>query len=392
MGRGAVAATVAVAVLLAVEVARLTAAEGLSESRPALAERLAPKSPEVLVATAMAGVGTAAAQGRLPDEDSMRRLRELRRVAPLDPRPVLVEAAIAQKAGNVRRAEQLLVEARRLDPRSTAARYLLADVWLREGRVADGLNELAILSRLFRGSAVQLVPALATYAKTPGAAVELAAVLKSNPQLKSPLLRALAADPDNAGLILKLDQASAPEPGGGPPAWQAILFDGMIRQGSFDQAHALWRRLSNVPAGARPLLFNGEFRSLPAAPPFNWRFTSGSAGIAEPGNGSMRVLHYGRETETLASQVILLQPGTYRFSIGVAGTAAPGALVWALTCVPGAKAVMEMPVAEAGRHTVSFAVPANCPAQRLDLIGRANDMPQQSDVRLGPATIERAGS
>lgn len=391
MGRGATAVTVAVAALLAVQVARLTAAEGWSESRPALADRLAPKSPDVLVALAMTGVGTAAAQGQLPDDQTMRRLAELKRVAPLDPRPLLVEAAMAQKEGNLRRAEQLLVEARRLDPRSTAARYLLADVWLREGRIADGLNELAILSRLFRGSTVQLVPALAAYARTPGAAEELGQVLKTHPQLRLPLLGALAADPDNANLILQLDEGSVRKPGEPPPAWQATLFEGMIGKGSFDQAYGLWRRVSGIPEGVRPLLFNGEFRDLPAPAPFNWRFASGSAGFAEPGNGSMRVLHYGREAITLASQLLLLPPGSYRFTIAVAGTAAPGALVWTASCVPGRQVLMEMAVGQSGGQTARLDVPANCPAQRLELLGREQDMPQQSDARLGPASIERAG-
>lgn len=391
MARGQLAATAVVAVLLAASVARLTAAEGLIDSRPGLAEKLAPRSPEVLLALAMTGVGTAAAQGRLPDEETMRRLEELGQVAPLDPRPLLVEAAIAQKEGDVGRAEQLLLEARRLDPRSTAARYLLADVWLRDGRVADGLNELAILSRLFRGSSVQLVPALAAYAKTPGAADELRGVLRSNPHLKGPLLGALAADPDNAGLILEIDQGSVRTNGADPPSWQATLLDGMVRRGSYRQAYDLWRRLSGAAGDRRPLLFNGEFRKLAAPPPFNWRFASTGAGFAEPGNGSMRVLHYGRESTALASQLLLLPPGNYRFSVAVSGTAAPGSLAWALTCFPARRQVMEMPIGQAGGQAVRFAIPAGCAAQRLELLGRASDMPKESDVRIGPASIEREG-
>lgn len=392
MGATRVAATLAVAALLAVEVARLTAAHGLAESRTVIAASLAPRSPEVLVSTAMAGVGAAAARGQLPDAETMARLQQLARVAPLDVRPLLVDAAIAQKQGDVKRAEQLLLEARRLDPRSTAARFLLSDLWLREGRIAEGLNELAILSRLFRGSTMQLVPALASFAKTPGAAGELRQVLASNPQLKVPLLNALAADPANARLILELEQGTKRKPGEASPPWQGVLLDGMIRQGAFDQAQSYWRQLSDSPPDQRQLLFNGEFRSLSAPPPFNWRFTSTGAGFAEPGNGSMRVLHYGREAVSLASQLLLLEPGKYRFSVAVQGSAAPGALVWTMTCLPGSKVLLQMPVGRSGGQTSGFAVPADCRAQRLELLGKASDMPKQSDVRLGPASIERTGA
>lgn len=392
MGGARVAVTLAVATLLAVEVARLTAAQGLVDSRPELAARLAPNAPAVLDATAMAGVGAAAAAGRLPDERTMAHLNELARVAPLDSRPLLVEAAIAQKEGDLRRAEQLLIEARRRDPRSTAARYLLSDVWLRQGRIADGLSELAVLSRLFRGSAMQLVPALSSYAKTPGAARELRQVLSSNPQLKVPLLNALAADPANARLIQELNEGTARKPSEPPPAWQGVLLEGMIRNGEYGQAQAYWRQLSGVAESHKPLLFNGEFRKLAAPPPFNWRFTSTGAGFAEPGDGSMRVLHYGREAVSLASQLLLLRPGNYRFSVAVQGDAAPGALAWTISCVPSRKSLLQMVVGRSGGQTASFAVPADCPAQRLELLGRASEMPEESDVRLGPASIERIGA
>lgn len=341
------------------------------------------------MAAAMAEVGQAAAAGQLPPPSAMRRLTELERRAPLDPQPYLVEAAIAQRAGDVDRAERLLVEARRLDPRSAAARYLLADVWLRQGRVIEGLGEMAILGRLLRGSTVELVPALAEYAKTPGAAAQLAKVLRSNPQLEQPLLGALAADPANAELIIELHGAGGSADVGEAPAWQGRLLEGLVRRGSYERAYDLWRRLTRVQ-GPRPLLFNGEFRPLAAPPPFNWTFASGRGGFAEPGDGSMRVLHYGREGVNLARQLLLLPPGRYRFSAPASGTAAAGGLAWALTC-SGGKSLFEVEPAKA--QSIAFEVPAgDCPAQQLVLKGMALDSPQESDVRVGPAQIERVAA
>lgn len=339
--------------------------------------------------SAMTEVGQAAAVGQRPPPSAMDRFGELRRVAPLDPQPYLVEAAIAQRSGDLDRAERLLVEARRLDPRSAAARYLLADVWLRQGKVVEGLGEMAALGRLLRGSAVQLVPALAEYAKAPGASAQLARVLRSNPQLKQPLLNALAADPDNAGLVVELNGASGPAADGKVPGWQARLLDGLVQRGSYDRAYQLWRHFSAIQGG-RPLLFNGDYRQLAAPPPFNWAFASGRGGFAEAGNGSMRVLHYGREDVSLASQLLLLSPGRYRFSAPASGTAAPGALAWVLVCT-GGKTLFE--ISPGAAAAAVFEVPGgDCPAQQLVLKGRALDAPKESDVRVGRTQIERVAA
>jgi type II secretory pathway component HofQ len=126
--RGVIIATLVVAALLAAEVSRLTVATAFAESRPELARRLAPQLPEVLVYDAMAQVGQSAAQGQPPPQSTMETLRLLSRVAPLRSEPLLVQAAIAHRGGDPSLAERLLLEARRRNPRSAAARYLLADV------------------------------------------------------------------------------------------------------------------------------------------------------------------------------------------------------------------------------------------------------------------------
>lgn len=379
-----------VAALLAIEVSRLTAADELSDKNPKVARALALDFPPVLLSSAMAGVGQAAAQGRLPDAQAMARLRRLSELTPLNPQPFLVKAAIAQKQGDLDRAERLLVAARDLSPRAPAARYLLADILLREGRMADGLEELASLHRLVRGSTMELVPALAQFAKTPGAARQLNDVLKTNPKLREPLLGALAADPDNEALVLELAGPQARQAGGKPPPWQARLLGAMIAEKSYERAYALWRRLSGIAAGPRPLLFNTEFRALSAPPPFNWAFTSSGAGFAEPGNGTMRVLHYGRENAQLASQLLLLPPGRYRFTAPVAGAPEPGALIWVVTCAGAKTSLAQQDLA--AKAPLAFLVSADCPAQMLELRGLLQDMPKKSDVRVGPARMERTGS
>lgn len=345
----------------------------------------------MLLSEAMAQVGEAAAQGQTPRPSVMANFRELMRVAPLSIEPVLVQAAIALKAGDTARAEQLLLEARRRNPRSAAARYLLAETWLAEGHIEDGLSEMALLARLLPGSTPQLAPALSQYARTPGATARLRRMLETNPSLKQPLLNALAADPDNIPQILELNRSVRDPAGIKSRPWQSTLLKALVSRGEYQRAYGLWSQLSGV-SGPRPLLFNEGFRELSAPPPFNWDFSSGSAGVVEPGDGRMRVLFYGRDNAVLASQLLLLRPGAYRFSIGQSGKAAPGALSWLLACLPGRRPLMELDLSSSAPPPASFEVPASgCDAEILELNGRALDMPQDSDLLVGPVSLQRSG-
>jgi hypothetical protein len=235
-----------VALLLAGEVTRMTVASGVAETKPQLASRLAPESPAALVATSMAQIGEAAAKGGNPDSDTTAKLRLLGATSPLEPEPFLVEAALAERSGDYGRAERLLRKARWRNPRSTAARYLLADVWLRENKIVEGLGEMATLTRLLPSASVQLVPALAEYARSPGAREKLVTILQPNPQLKRPLLNALAADPDNAELILSLAGPDARSTDKDAQSWKARLLAGFVKRNDFVRAYTLWRAFAGL--------------------------------------------------------------------------------------------------------------------------------------------------
>jgi hypothetical protein len=376
-------------VLFAAEVARLTVAFAIADDNPELALRLAPSAPGPLASTAMKAVGRAAAQAGNPDETTFLQLRAVAASDPLRIEPFLVEAAMAERAGAYDRASLLLAAAKTRDPRSAAARYLYADTAMRRGRVVDSLKEMAVLSRLVPAASVPLVPSLAQYAQSPGSHSELAAILAQNPQLKDPLLTALATDPDNAGLIVALAGPPVATPDNDTRTWQARLLRGMIGRGDYQRAYDLWRHFAMLPAGARPLLFNGTFRDIGAPEPFNWDYSSSAAGIAEPGSEMLSVLYYGREDAELAGQLLILPPGTYRFNSPISGKIVTGALSWTVVCTGGKDLLMNLPLASSSRSATFTVPPEGCPTQRLQLIGHQQDSPEDSDVKIGPASIER---
>ncbi len=381
----------ATAALLAAQITRLSFASDLAGRDAGRAFDLAPAIPDALSGLAMAEIGMAAAVGASPTDITMRRLQSLSAVSPLRTEPYLVKAALAVRANDLSEAEALLIRARSLDPRSAAARYLLADVWLRQNQVARALGEMAALTRIMPGITLQLVPSLAQYARSPGAEQQLRTILRANPNLRNPLLAALSADPDNAELVITL---AGPELRSTDPAalaWKSRLVKGLVSQGTYREARQLWTAFVGPPAGRQDLVFNGEFRKLDTPEPFGWIYRSGAAGLAEPQNGSLRVLYYGRDNTTLATQLLLLTPGEYTFTSPVNGTAQPAALEWIISCGAAGKHLMELDITAkppADRFTVS----AGCPSQRLELVGVGTDSPKESDVQLGPIQITRIGA
>ena len=380
--------------VLAVLLLRLTFVRSDADSH--LARRTWAGHPAVLTTTTMREVGLAAAAGANPSAATLQQLQSLVNKAPLSPEPFLVEGALAEKRGDLTRANQLYREARRRDPRSVAAHYLLTDLYLRTGCTEDGFRELAELSRLVPTATIQLAPAIAKFSHASGAADQLRRMFRSNSQLEQPVLAVLAQDPANADLILSV--ATETRTASGPaPAWQETLLDGMVTRGQYPKAFAVWSRLvgSNNTKGRG--LFNPSFQPNNDPPPFNWSFSATDAGVAEPENGGLRILFYGRENARLAKQTLLLAPGRYRLAMQVTMDSGDArALGWSIQCLPSKTKILDLPLSRTGGSGTAadeFEVPAQaCAAQQIELDGASEDSPATVDVRIGPLTLQRTGA
>jgi hypothetical protein len=293
---------------------------------------------------------------------------------------------VAQASGDEDRAERLFEEARTRDPRSEAARYFLADRYLRSGRTAAALSEMAVFSRLVPTAAEQFGPALASFARTPGVIPQMRRFFRSSPEFEPLVLSYLATDAGNADLILKL---ASPVSGSHP--WQEQIVAALVDREEYARARAVWGTISGVKA-PQARLFNPRFEAADAPPPFNWTFAS-SGGVAEPaGNGRLQIIYYGREDVVLAKQLLMLPPGRYRLGMQVQGQTGDGsAIAWTLTCLPQKRAILSLPVMQ-GQRTVAgdFMVPPGCPAQQLELTGSIGEFPQSIDFTIGNLQLEAA--
>ncbi len=375
--------------LLALQVVR-TAAVTNDASRATLASRLWPSHPTVLVDRTMGEIGTRAARGQSLTPAILGQVDQIANQAPLAPEPFLIKGALAQVEQKQEHAEQLFTAARARDPRSVAARYFLADRYLRSGRTGQALAEIAALSQLFPQGMAGFAPALATFAQTPGAVPQLRRLFQSSPQLEPVVLSALANDARNAKLILTLwgrrhipaDPATA--------EWQAKLVNKLVEQGKFGSAYAIWRLVAGI-SDSRGTLFNPGFAKSSVPPPFNWKLAT-VGGVVEPTRGNrLQVIYFGRNDAALAEQLLLLAPGRYQLNMDISDPPGEGGeIAWSLTCVPGKDSLFRLPIERKGPLGARFTVPQGCAAQRLQLTGTPGDFPQSQDFSIGKFSLAKA--
>ena len=156
-----------------------------------------------------------------------------------------------------------------------------------------------------------------------------------------------------------------------------------VRKTALIAGGSLWERISGTRLSG---LVDADFRNASAPPPFNWALTSSSLGLAERRSGRLQLMFYGQDSGTLARQLLLLSPGRYRLDAPSSSKDGSGALYWLLRCDTDAGEITRAPIWQGG---MAFTVPAGCPAQWLELNGRASDFGRQSETAIGPLSLSK---
>ncbi|MCF2514337.1 hypothetical protein LVY65_04555 [Sphingomonas sp. G124] len=383
---------IALALLAAVLVVRVAFVAAYASRQPAKAAAIWPNHPEVIFATGLQEARRSGAAGRPVDSALVEKLLSAATKSPLAPEPYLVRGVQAELAGNRALAAKAFLEARRLDPRSVAARYFLANHFLQTGKVRLGLSEISALARLVPQSLDDIAPYLAAYARSPGGAHEVKAMLADHPELEPLLLNILAADAGNDRLVLYLWSGRG---GNDASGWQVRLLNSLIDARRYGQAQVAWTRFS--PNSYREQELVDPKFELSALPPFGWTFASGPAGVAEAEEeGRLHIIYYGRDDVSLAKQLLMMRPGSYRLSMRVSpGSQASKALAWTVRCLPSSDEIANagMVGAHNGELAVKFKVPpAGCIAQQLELAGTAPELPAPADLTVADfRLVQEAG-
>jgi hypothetical protein len=379
------------ALLIAVQVVRNAAVLALAGTRPAEAARVWNGHPASELGLALTQIAEASRGRHAVPASAFALGADAAQKDPLAPEPFLVRGVQAQVAGDGTVAQRAFEAAQWRDPRSLPAAYFLADRYLRSGQAASGLREVAALARLSPDGGTAASPYLAQYASNPANWPALRALFQANPQLSHPVLVALAGNISTVPAVLALAQ---PGDKAGAAQWLPPLLDTVTTAGAYAKARAIWAQATGARIQPGQLLYDSSFSDRSAPPPFNWRLTTSSVGLAErqPG-GRLHVLFYGQEDGTLANQLLVLQPGVYRLSIKLMGDPARAhVLTWSLWCDKSAEPAASVTLDVAAARGWQFQVPNGCGAQWLKLSGSSSDMPQQTDVTIAALRLEKVAT
>lgn len=378
---------IAVTLLLAIQVVRNAAVASLSVKHPRAAARYWADHPTSQISLGMTQIAAAAHKRSEPPESAFPLLQSAARQEPLAPEPFMVRGVQAQVTGDEVLARKAFEAAQWRDPRSEQAAYFLAEQHLRSGDANNGLQQLALLARLSADGPRLIAPYLASYASRPANWPALRRLFRANPHLAEPTLVALASSAPTAPVVLAL---ADPRESMRSKRWFPILLTTLTGAGDYARARAIWAKATGVRHSE--LLHDAAFVDKNSPPPFNWELTSSAVGLAErqPG-GRLHILYYGQQDGILATQLLLLSPGSYRLSMQLLGDKArANALNWSIWCDKAAAPISAVTLDKAAAGW-RFTVPTGCKAQWLKLSGSASDLPQQVDTTIANLKLERLG-
>jgi hypothetical protein len=369
-----------IALLLAVQVVRNAAVAALATLHPVSAARLWSGHPSVEISTGLADIGHAARERRPINPRTFAIINDAAIKAPLAPEPFLVRGVQADMAGDAEAAKRAYLAAQWRDPRSMPAAYFLANYYFRAGRPLDGLQQTAVLARLSPRGIDAVAPFVAAYAQDRSNWPKMRALFAAQPSMESGVLVALAQNARNADAILAIADADHRSP---DSDWLRVLLANLVAGGDYARAKSLWSSVGGGRDGGE-LVFDPGFSNAGPPPPFNWTLSSSTLGLAEREAGNrLHVIFYGNDDGVLASELLTLRAGTYHQEMQLAGAPVhPEALRWSLRCDKSTEPFASIAIDQATKHVWNFEVPANCPAQWLELSGRSGDVAQQSEVTI----------
>lgn len=376
---------------------RTTAVETMPPGQPALAQ-IAPGDPDRVLDVAM--VDFIVKRGQL-DDGGYAAVGDAARAAPLDARPYLL-LAVRHLVRNDRHPILAMLEAgRRLDPRQRWIRLMLLDQYLRANRYGEAAVEFLVLSRLVDSANNPILAELARMTIDPSTAGAMRQTLARYPDMEIGVLKQLALSGVSAQLVWKTASAAARAKAGEPNGWGEALVASAIQRHNAPLARKIWLAVYHIPPQAAAAFpYDGDLSGLAGAPPFNWTFLANEIGAVDRTKGSISISYYGRQPGELGNQLLVLPPGNYRLTFSIGGNKAtdggPG-LAWTLNCdgqenplLLDARAATSTGASQ--RIGADFAVPANCPAQWLRLVGNPGQFPTTMSATIQHISIQpRAG-
>jgi hypothetical protein len=302
---------------------------------------------------------------------------------PLDSRALSLLGLVAERKGDLARAEALMSLAAARSWRNPAPHVWLFAQAIRRGKFEEAVVQADGLLRVNWRYGATIFPVLAVFGVDPRSLAALEGVLAANPPWRRSFLGEAVVNGANDRLMTHLYQSLIRS--SQPPTADEMkpYLNRLIEMGRFEEAYQDWRAMSSPAETPVRYPYNGNFETPLDGLPFNWvlDYVSGAeiqiTAASDRGNSNaLRVQFSGaRATLGRVGQLLMLAPGSYRLELAVkaSGLRTERGLVWQISC-----AESRMVLAETNLVTgtapwtdlkVKFSVPATgCNAQWLKLI------------------------
>lgn len=380
------------AIVLAVTLAGLAhiSADTLASSKPELMARLAPwharpharlaelalaGDPQIAVATAEAG-------------------RALQRDA-TDIVAIRSAAMSAGLAGNDKRTSQLIDLGLEVTRRDLPTSYIAIERASASNDVRETLRRYDQALRTNRSSWDQLMPILANAAGDPAIVKELAPVLARQPQWLYPFYRIWAEKSPNLDAMTDLSQRLDANHASIDRDTRVGLIGRLIAARRWDLLRGEAARA--LPGCAPDRCVDTAFASTGNLIPLDWTLGSGdNVVILGPGERTgTKTLTFqvsAGEDRLIARRLQLLAPGTYRLGIRFDATGGQSEATARVTCADISGRDLRRRIQPRGSASlVSFEVPADCPAQWIDIVPAGPETDSASGRVVGVDLARAAG-
>jgi len=264
---------------------------------------------------------------------------------------------------------------------------------VRAGKYAEALEEVGPAIRLQPDAITAIMTVLSAMADTPGGNRALASKLATHPFWETSFFQTAATNtsPDALlALLSKLPHANR------AMDEQRAVFLALINAGKGVRAYQTWR--SFLPVAYRTKasgIYDGDFASWPGAAPFNWTLTSDDIGTARmvraadlPQSSALDVRYFGSTSGILASQYLMVTPGTYKlqlFARSRSASATGGRLNLELRCLKG-EVLTTLPLDPLAPQLRPFAaavtVPAGCDLMLVQLVGIPGELFSEVEAQV----------
>jgi hypothetical protein len=301
---------------------------------------------------------------------------------PVDSRALSLLGLVAERKGDLARAEALMSLAAARSWRNPAPHVWLFAQAIRRGKFEEALAQSDGLLRVYPKYEETIFPVLTLFGTDPRALAALEGALAANPPWRRSFLRAIVTGA-NDRLMTQLYQSLIHSRQ--PPTADDMkpYLDRLILVGRFEEAYQDWRATSSPAETAGRYPYNGNFEASLDGLPFNWVFDSISGAeiqITEaPDRGNSRALRIqfsgARAKLGRVGQLLMLAPGSYDLELAVKSSSlrTERGPVWQISCAESRVLLAETkPVTGTTPWTdlkIRFSVPSSgCNAQWLQLI------------------------